>query len=382
MKSSGIFINSNSCNSTPSGSFMASLFSLGYWAAGADNTLLDLGQPWNEKIRIITRGWLIIISFTINFICSISALMLIYDPGYDNLWVSYPTAVCFGAVWSLILFNLSRFIMSAVKASDGQPGFQVREIIALVVQVVVIALISFSTAVPATIIILRSEIKAEFSSRDLFRAHSFVTSIDSPYLSTLDSLYLEKIKLHQNLKIYLDKIDRFDNFPLGDIHKDEEITGINNHIAKIKNEITIIDARILSIRAQRSANNEDFFQSMQYSEGLWSNAEKVIEKSPWTIFYIWIIIILLQASPMFIRAVSADGPYDLALTLQNEITYSKYGILRMFEVSNDSRGNTYHFDQFIIPKMIYKSNISYLRELARINNEKLLTSFNQKRAVK
>ena len=379
MNSGEVFSNHGNTAGPGGGGFLSPMVSMAYRATGADATLLDLGHSWNEKIRIITRGWLMLIVMLINFACSVGALLLIFDPKSENPWLYYPTSIALGATWSLIFFNLSRFVITAVKASDGQPGLRAREMISLAFQIIGSALICFSIAVPATIMLLRDEIKAEITDRQVIAADNLVSAVDARFDPILDTLYVERVRLSIELKSTQEKLARLASLSLHAPQHTTETKRLEETLSNITKRAEEIQSKTKAVRAEAAAAKENILNDTQHGEGLWTNANKVLLKAPWTIFYVGLLILILQTAPLIVRAISAEGPYDLAVNLQNEITYSKYGILRMADSVKDRRGTQHTFDVFVVPNLIEKNEVKNLRNLTKKNADLGLEKFLKRR---
>ena len=77
--------------------------------SGADKNLLE-GCSQGEKTKFVGIGATVFFTAVMAFLASAYALFTVFDSVYP--------AIAFGLVWSLLIFNLDRFIVSTIRKRD------------------------------------------------------------------------------------------------------------------------------------------------------------------------------------------------------------------------------------------------------------------------
>ena len=100
--------------------------------SGADKNLLE-GCSEGEQTKYVGIGATVFFTAVMAFIASAYALFTVFDSVYP--------AIAFGIIWSLLIFNLDRFIVSTIRKRE-QIGSEFLQATPRIVLAIIIAIVN------------------------------------------------------------------------------------------------------------------------------------------------------------------------------------------------------------------------------------------------
>jgi len=103
-------------------------------------------------------------------------------------------------------------------------------------------------------------------------------------------------------------------------------------------------------------------------DGLANRIKLSHEKFPSESFFLTLMLVLIEITPVFIKMQFIRGPYDYLSDNQNQIILAKYGIQEKFQTATDEYGKT---KQNLVPVFHVAESISDY-EVGKLNVERNL----------
>ncbi len=251
---------------------------------------------------------------------------------FENIWI----AIACGLVWGLLIFNLDRFIVSSMR----KEGKFRKELLMSIPRILLAILISIVIAKPLELKIFEKEINGELIVMDLQQRARQEAEVKARFTSTQDSLKSEINTLKQEvqsktmLRDDLQRIAREEadgtggskKRNLGPIYKIKQTNAeaAEKELIQLKvdheNRITSLEKRvhqndstlmaeIAAIEKAKvngpAARIEAMSRITQQNNSMW-----------WAEWFIILLFIALETSPVFVKLISGKGPYDNLLKVE------------------------------------------------------------------
>ncbi len=142
-----------------------------WYACGADPQLLAR-CPYSDRVKFQGLGGVVLATALLAFVSGSYAFYVVFGPKGGTALVSHPIdpqalglAAGFGLLWSLIIFNIDRFIVASTGKGDGTEKIAWSELVSALPRVLMATLIGVALSAPLEIRILETEIDTELASR-------------------------------------------------------------------------------------------------------------------------------------------------------------------------------------------------------------------------
>ncbi|MFV8441122.1 DUF4407 domain-containing protein [Flavobacterium sp. LB2P44] len=288
--------------------------------SGADKDLLE-GCSEGEQTKYVGIGATVLFTAVMAFLASSYALFTVFDSMYP--------AIAFGVVWSLLIFNLDRFIVSTIRKRD-QFGSEFLQATPRIILAIIIAIV---ISKPLEIKIFEKEINtvllkeknamalnnkkemANYFKSDLDKNKAEITGLKSEIakkekeVNTLYETYIteaegtagtkklgkgpvfkEKIAKHDLAKKELDTLQKTNLAKITEMEKNTKIlqTDLDKKITETQPIIDGFDGLMARINA--------------------------LDKLPWLpSFFIMLLFLAIETSPIIAKLLSPKGEYDYKL---------------------------------------------------------------------
>lgn len=288
--------------------------------SGADKNLLE-GCSEGEQTKYVGIGATVFFTAVMAFIASAYALFTVFD----NL---YP-ALLFGLVWSLLIFNLDRFIVSTIRKKD-QFGSEFLQATPRIILAVIIAIV---ISKPLEIKIFEKEINtvllkeknamalnnkkevANYFKSDLDKNKADIASLKSEItkkekeVNTLYETYITEAEGTAGTKklgkgpVFKEKIAKHD------LVKKELDTLQKTNLAKIAE----MEKKSKTLQADLDKKVTETQPIIDGFDGLMARIN-ALNKLPWLpSFFIMLLFLAIETSPIIAKLLSPKGEYDFKL---------------------------------------------------------------------
>jgi len=304
--------------------------------SGADKNLLE-GCSEGEQTKYAGIGATVFFTAVMAFIASAYALFTVFDNVYP--------ALLFGLVWSLLIFNLDRFIVSTIRKRDrfGSEFLQAtpRIILAIIIAIVISKPLEIKIFEKEINTVLLKEKNAMALNNKKEVANYFKTDLDKNNAETaslkaeitnkeneVNTLYETYITEAEGTKgtmklgkgpVFKEKIAKHD------LASAELDTIRKNNLAKI----AINDKKAKDLQADLDKKVIETQPIIEGFDGLMARIN-ALDKLPWIpSFFIMLLFLAIETSPIIAKLLSPKGEYDyksedLETALKATLTQDKY----------------------------------------------------------
>ena len=288
--------------------------------SGADKDLLD-GCSEGEQTKYVGIGATVFFTAVMAFLASAYALFTVFDSIYP--------AIAFGIVWSLLIFNLDRFIVSTIRKRD-QFGAEFLQATPRIILAVIIAIV---ISKPLEIKIFEKEINtvllkeknamalnnkkevANYFKSDLDKNKAEIDKLKSEItnkekeVNTLYETYITEAEGTAGTKklgkgpVFKEKIAKHD------LAKQELDTLQKTNLAKI----AVMEKNTKTLQTDLDKKVTETQPIIDGFDGLMARIN-ALDKLPWLpSFFIMLLFLAIETSPIIAKLLSPKGEYDYKL---------------------------------------------------------------------
>lgn len=290
------------------------------WCSGADQDLLATCSK-GEQTKYGGIGATVLFTAIMAFIAASYALFTVFD--------NVPTAIAFGLVWGMLIFNLDRYIVSTMRKGKGFGG----EFLQALPRIVLALIIAIVISKPLEIKIFEKEINAvllkeknamaltnkneiaSYFKSDLEKNNSQIDSIKSALAkkeNEVNALYETYITEAEGTKgtlklgkgpVFKEKIAKHN------LAKAELDSMRTQSFAALKEKEE--RAKVLQSQSDKKiAESEPIIAGF---DGLMARVN-ALDKLPWLpSFFIMLLFIAIETTPILAKLLSPRGEYDFKL---------------------------------------------------------------------
>lgn len=288
--------------------------------SGADKNILE-GCSEGEQTKYVGIGATVFFTAVMAFIASAYALFTVFDSAYP--------AILFGLVWSLLIFNLDRFIVSTIRKRDkfGSEFLQAtpRIILAVIIAIVISKPLEIKIFEKEINTVLLKEKNAMALENKKEVANYFKTDLDKNK-SEINRLKLEISNKEKEVNTYYEtyiaeaegtagtkKLGKGPVFKekiaKHDLAKKELDTLQKNNMAKI----ALLDKTALTLQTDLDKKITNSQPIIDGFDGLMARIN-ALDKLPWLpSFFIMLLFLAIETSPIIAKLLSPKGEYDFKL---------------------------------------------------------------------
>jgi hypothetical protein len=288
--------------------------------SGADKELLE-GCSEGEQTKYVGIGATVFFTAVMAFIASAYALFTVFDNVYP--------ALLFGLVWSLLIFNLDRFIVSTIRKRDKFSS----EFLQATPRIILAVIIAIVISKPLEIKIFEKEINtvllkeknamalnnkkevANYFKSDLDKNKAEIDKLKSEVtnkekeVNTLYETYITEAEGTAGTKklgkgpVFKEKIAKHD------LVKKELDTLQKINLAKI----AAMEIKSKTLQADLDKKVTETQPIIDSFDGLMARIN-ALDKLPWLpSFFIMLLFLAIETSPIIAKLLSPKGEYDFKL---------------------------------------------------------------------
>ncbi|MCZ8229430.1 DUF4407 domain-containing protein [Flavobacterium sp.] len=288
--------------------------------SGADKNLLE-GCSQGEKTKFVGIGATVFFTAVMAFLASAYALFTVFDSVYP--------AIAFGLVWSLLIFNLDRFIVSTIRKRDNFSA----EFLQATPRILLAIIIAIVISKPLEIKIFEKEINtvllkeknamalknkkevADYFKTDLDKNKAEVEklkleiSTKEKEVNTLYETYIKEAEGTAGTKklgkgpVFKEKIAKHD------LSKKELDTLQKNNLSKI----AVLEKENKKLQTDLDKKVSQTQPIIDGFDGLMARIN-ALNSLPWLpSFFIMLLFLAIETSPIIAKLLSPKGEYDYKL---------------------------------------------------------------------
>ena len=321
--------------------------------SGADKNLLE-GCSQGEKTKFVGIGATVFFTAVMAFLASAYALFTVFDSVYP--------AIAFGLVWSLLIFNLDRFIVSTIRKRDklsaeflqATPRILLAIIIAIVIskpleiKIFVIDIYTVLLKEKNAMALKNKKEVADYFKTDLDKNKAEVDklkleiSTKEKEVNTLYETYIKEAEGTAGTKklgkgpVFKEKIAKHD------LSKKELDTLQKTNLAKI----AVLEKENKKLEADLDKKVTQTQPIIDGFDGLMARIN-ALNSLPWLpSFFIMLLFLAIETSPIIAKLLSPKGEYDYKLedletALKATIEQDKYQRTLLVQTSSSMHDKVY-----------------------------------------
>lgn len=323
------------------------------FCSGADTNLLDSCSP-GEQTKYAGIGATVFFTAVMAFIAASYALYTVFD--------NYISAIAFGLVWGLLIFNLDRFIVSTIKKKDHFKS----ELLQASPRILLAVIIAIVIAKPLELKIFEKEINQVLLERknDLTLANQEqiatqftpkVTALDAEIATLKEEIATKEADVNALYNTYISEAEGTagtQKLGKGPVYKEKR----DKH-----------DAELAALQELKVANNEKINQaenqiallSEEYNtkvsesqpvidgfDGLMARVDALNSLPLLPSLFIMLLFLAIETAPIIAKLLSPKGAYDLKLeeeenALETWVTQQKLQLKTLMQTDLDVNKRVY-----------------------------------------
>ncbi|WP_262732226.1 DUF4407 domain-containing protein [Gaetbulibacter sp. NE] len=288
--------------------------------SGSDTDILD-NCSIGEQNKFAGIGATVFFTAVMAFIAASYALYTVFD--------NYFTAVAFGFIWGLLIFNLDRFIVSTIK----KRGNIIDELIQASPRIILAVIIAIVISKPLELKIFEKEINQvlleEKNSMTLANQNQIAEQY-TPEIAALENnieflrnqVNTKEVEVNALYDTYITEAEGTSGsmkLGKGPVYKekrdkhDTALAELQQLKADNKTKIEAIEAEITQLRTNYDTQIATTQPIIDGFDGLMARVN-ALGKLPWLpSFFIFLLFLAIETSPIFAKLLSPKGEYDFKL---------------------------------------------------------------------
>ncbi|MFS4455971.1 DUF4407 domain-containing protein [Maribacter sp. 2304DJ31-5] len=348
--------------------------------SGADASLLKTCSL-GERNKYAGIGATVFFTAVMAFLASAYALYTVFDTIY--------TAIFFGLIWGLLIFNLDRFIVSTIKkrGSFGNELLQAapRIILAVIIAVVIskpLEMKIFEKEINQVLLEQKNELTLANKDQIALQYTPTIEKLNHEIAALKSEIITKEAETNALYDVYISEAEGTAGTKLlgkGPVYKekrekhDATLTELQQLKQANAQKITDIEAQIanLSLEYQNSVDNSQSI--IDGFDGLMARID-ALGKLPWfPSFFIFLLFLAIETSPIIVKILAPKGEYDLKLEEEESIVRS-WVTQKVAErnkiVATDLALNNKIYNEIEEEKAVYAYKKKKAEELMRLQADK------------
>ncbi len=355
-----------------------------WFCAGGDPQLL-IRCPNSDRVKFQGLGGVVLTVGVLAFLSGSYAFYTVFSPkdttalGTQPIhWPSVAMSVGFGLVWSLIIFNIDRFIISSTGKGDGTDKITWSEFVNALPRLVMAIIIGLCLSKPLEIRILESEIEAslekeqnEYLAALNTQSEALVGSERKQLRERADGLQkrlddneasLEKRRVEinqQRRKLELEAEgkthsgvpgrgpawqDKKNNLDALEADLERDRAGLVKKNQSASDELKEVKAKLETLSEKLARNKASNEKVARHLDGLMKRIQISHEIGGWIPIAIMLLLLCIEAGPIFFKLMIIKGAYDYLDENQKRLVRAHAGIEPEARVVSDGQGHSVHID--------------------------------------
>lgn len=334
-----------------------------FWnAAGADHFILERAT-YSDQIKYMCLGGIIVATGVMAAIAGGYAFYTIFEPRGSALDSSFHpftaiTAMLFGCVWGLMIFNIDRFIVTSTGKGDGTEAITWEEFKGAIPRIVMGAIIALTISKPVEIRMFKTEIDTALHEEQL--------KLQKDYEIRTRATYEGRIKLvdDEMNKFEIDRQDLIERIKEAERQQTKQLQGeagaaagngpLAKALEKIKDDLvtnlTAFDAKnkervdqlLIEKRKLVADMDIDLGKNKIVANGLDGLLERIKLAhhiaGVWISLFITLLFMTIELTPIFFKLMLVKTPYDYMEENIKELMKAEEGIYIQYNYYKDKQG--------------------------------------------
>ncbi|MFS4466809.1 DUF4407 domain-containing protein [Maribacter sp. 2210JD10-5] len=294
--------------------------------SGADSNILKTCSQ-GEQNKYAGIGATVFFTAVMAFIASSYALYTVFDSVY--------TAVFFGFIWGLLIFNLDRFIVSTIKKRDnfGKEVLQAtpRILLAIIIAIVIskpLEMKIFEKEINQVLLEQKNEMTLANKEQLALQYTPKVTQLNQDIASLKNEIATKEAETNALYDIYISEAEGTAGTKLlgkGPVYA-EKREKHDTALAELKTLKTTNAEKIAGIETQIAVLNTEYTDVVKNSQPIIDGFDGLmaritaLDELPWfPSFFIFLLFLAIETSPIIAKLLAPKGEYDVKLEEEESI---------------------------------------------------------------
>lgn len=288
--------------------------------SGADHVLLDSCAP-GEQNKYAGIGATVFFTALMAFIASGYALYTVFD--------SIPMAIAFGFVWGLLIFNLDRFIVSTIKKRDNFLDEFLQALPRLILAVIIAVVISkplelkiFEKEIDRVLLEQKNDLTLANQNQIADQFTPAVAALDAQITDLKSEVATKEAEVNALYDIYITEAEGTSGtgkLGKGPVYK-EKREKHDAALAELQQLKETNSEKIAALELEKASLASDYETRVSETQPIIDNFDGLmaridaLETLPWLpSFFIFLLFLAIETTPIFAKLISPKGEYDLKL---------------------------------------------------------------------
>lgn len=288
--------------------------------SGADTNFLQNSSK-AEQIKFAGIGGTVFFTAVMAFIASSYALYTVFD--------NYITAIFFGLVWGLLIFNLDRFIVSTIKKRDQKWNEFLqatpRIILAIIIAIVIskpLELKIFEKEINQVLLEQKNELTLANKAQIANQFTPEITTIQNEITSLKQEIKVKQAETNALYSTYISEAEGTAGTKLlgkGPVYKekrdkhDTALAELQQLKTENKTKITAKENEITALTELQKQQETSTQPIINNFDGLMARIN-ALKELPWIpSFFIFLLFLAIETSPIIAKLITPRGEYDFKL---------------------------------------------------------------------
>lgn len=288
--------------------------------SGSDQDILNTCSN-GEQNKYAGIGATVFFTAVMAFIAASYALYTVFD--------NYFIAMGFGVIWGLVIFNLDRFIVSTIKKRDHK----INELLQATPRLLLAVIIAIVISKPLELKIFEKEINQVLLTEKNQMTLENQEEISKQFLPNIRNLETDISALKNQITVKETEVNAlYDTYiqeaegragtkllgkgPVYQEKRDKHDMGLAElQDLKVSNQakIEVLEKQIVDLRNNQQTQVQNTQPIIDGFDGLMARVN-ALQKLPWLpSFFIFLLFLAIETSPIIAKLLSLKGPYDYKL---------------------------------------------------------------------
>ncbi|MEQ3661654.1 MAG: DUF4407 domain-containing protein [Flavobacterium sp.] len=333
--------------------------------AGGDRYLLERAT-YSDQIKYMCLGGIVLATGAMAGIAGGYAYYTIFEPRGSAIENPIDTttvisAIIFGLVWGLMIFNIDKFIVTSTGKGDGTEAITWGEIKGAIPRILMGAIIAITISKPVEIRMFKTEIDIKLREKQLEQQTAYQSKVDSTFMQREVLLEKEFGGLASERKLLVERIgaaekEYFDQLngragrpgdgPLSKALKDQ-LNSLERQLASFdkQNEVRLRDLneRKNKLRIDKDKERDNNEKIANGLDGLLERIKIAHEVAGGMItLFITLLFMAIELTPVFFKLMLIKSPYDYLAENRDDLIKAEKGIEVKYDFYKDKEGIERH----------------------------------------
>ncbi|MCW5518608.1 DUF4407 domain-containing protein [Aureitalea sp. L0-47] len=293
------------------------------FCSGADTDILEQCSP-GERTKYAGIGATVFFTAVMAMIASSYALYTVFD--------NYYTAIFFGLVWGLLIFNLDRFIVSTIKKRDSFFDELVqaspRIVLAIIIAIVIskpLELKIFEKEIDQVLLEEKNTMTLENKDQLALQYQPSIEALNTEIESLKQEVVDKETAVNQYYETFIAEAEGREGTLLvgkGPVYKekrdkhDAELAALQELRTANAAKIEIAETQVAALTEQYETKVAETQPVIDGFDGLMARVNALNKLPIIPSLFIFLLFLAIETSPILAKLLSPKGSYDLKLAEQ------------------------------------------------------------------